>query len=66
MYYTKEDFDQLKQLGLADKDPSGEVVLTENGNALIYEMKLQPKVMKRSIIDAGSKPTFLDDLLGEL
>ena len=63
---AQKDFDQLKQLGLADKDPSGEVVLTESGNALIYEMKLQPKVMKRNIIDAGSKPTFLDDLLGEL
>ena len=63
---AQEDFVQLKQLGLADKDPSGEVVLTESGNALIYEMKLQPKVMKRNIIDGGSKPTFLDDLLGEL
>ena len=63
---AQEDFDQLKQLGLADRDPSGEVVLTESGNVLLYEMKLQPKVMKRNIIDAGSKPTFLDDLLGEL
>ncbi len=63
---AQEDFEQLEQIGLANKDPSGEVVLTERGNALLFEMKLQPKVMKRNIIDAGSKPTFLDDLLGEL
>jgi hypothetical protein len=29
-------------------------------------MKLQPRVMKKSIIKAQNKPTFLDELLGEL
>jgi hypothetical protein len=29
-------------------------------------MKLQPKVMKKSIIKTQNKPTFLDELLGEL
>jgi len=57
---------ELKEIDLAKKDPSGEVVLTENGKTLLSEMKLQPKVMKRNLIDTGEKPTFLDDLLGEL
>ena len=48
------------------KDQSDEIVLTESGNKLLSEMKLQPKVMKRNLIDTGEKPTFLDDLLGEL
>ena len=63
---AQEDFKQLEQIGLANKDPSGEVVLTERGNALLFEMKLQPKVMKRNIIDTHGRPSFLDDLLGEL
>jgi hypothetical protein len=56
----------LKKIDLAKKDPSGEVVLTESGKTLLSEMKLQPKVMKRNVIDTGGRPTFLDDLLGEL
>ena len=63
---SEEELEQLQKTDLAKRDPSGEVVLTENGNALLSEMKLQPKVMKRNIIDTGGKPTFLDDLLGEL
>ena len=58
--------DQLKKIDLAKKDPSGEIVLTENGKTLLSEMKLQPKVMKRNVIDTDGRPTFLDDLLGEL
>ena len=58
--------EELKKADLAKKDPSGEVVLTENGKTLLSEMKLQPKVMKRSVIDTDGRPTFLDDLLGEL
>ena len=60
------ELEKLKKADLAKKDPSGEVVLTENGNTLLSEMKLQPKVMKRNVIDTDGRPTFLDDLLGEL
>ena len=63
---SEEELEQLKKIDLAKKDPSGEVVLTESGKTLLSEMKLQPKVMKRNVIDTGGRPTFLDDLLGEL
>ena len=63
---SEEEIEQLKKNDLAVKDPSGDVVLTENGKTLLSEMKLQPKVMKRSVIDTDGRPTFLDDLLGEL
>ena len=63
---SEEELEQLKEIDLAKKDPSGEVVLTESGKTLLSEMKLQPKVMKRNVIDTGGRPTFLDDLLGEL
>ena len=62
----EEELEQLKKIDLAKKDHSGEVVLTESGKTLLTEMKLQPKVMKRNVIDTGGRPTFLDDLLGEL
>ena len=63
---AEEELEQLKKIDLAKKDHSGEVVLTESGKTLLSEMKLQPKVMKRNVIDTGGRPTFLDDLLGEL
>ena len=63
---SEEEFKQLKDIGLAKKDQSHEIVLTEGGASLLSEMKLQPKVMKRNVIDTGERPTFLDDLLGEL
>ena len=63
---AEEELEQLKKTDLAKKDPSGEIVLTENGKTLLSEMKLQPKVMKRNVIDTDGRPTFLDDLLGEL
>ena len=63
---SEEELEQLKKNDLAVKDPSGDVVLTENGKTLLSEMKLQPKVMKRNVIDTDGRPTFLDDLLGEL
>ena len=62
----EEEFKELQEIGLARKDQSDEMVLTESGSKLLSEMKLQPKVMKRNLIDTGEKPTFLDDLLGEL
>ena len=62
----EEEFKELQEIGLARKDQSDEIVLTESGTKLLSEMKLQPKVMKRNLIDTGEKPTFLDDLLGEL
>ena len=60
------ELEQLQKNDLAVRDPSGNVVLTENGKSLLSEMKLQPKVMKRNVIDTDGRPTFLDDLLGEL
>ena len=63
---AEEELEKLKKADLAKKDPSGEVILTDNGKTLLSEMKLQPKVMKRNVIDTDGKPTFLDDLLGEL
>ena len=63
---SEAELDQLKRNDLAKKDPSGEVILTDNGKILLSEMKLQPKVMKRNVIDTDGRPTFLDDLLGEL
>jgi len=63
---AEEELEHLKKTDLAKKDPSGEIVLTENGKTLLSEMKLQPKVMKRNVIDTDGRPTFLDDLLGEL
>ena len=63
---SEKELEQLKEIDLAKKDPSGEVVLTESGKTLLSEMKLQPKVMKRNVIDTDGRPTFLDDLLGEL
>ena len=62
----EEEFKELQEIGLAMKDQSDEIVLTDSGTKLLSEMKLQPKVMKRNLIDTGEKPTFLDDLLGEL
>ena len=63
---SEEELEQLKKNDLAVKDRSGDVVLTENGKTLLSEMKLQPKVMKRNVIDTDGRPAFLDDLLGEL
>ena len=63
---SEEELEQLQKTDLAKRDSSGEVILTENGTTLLSEMKLQPKVMKRNVIDTGGRPTFLDDLLGEL
>ena len=63
---SEEELEQLQKTDLAKRDSSGEVILTENGTTLLSEMKLQPKVMKRNVIDTDGRPTFLDDLLGEL
>ena len=48
------------------KFENGEMLLSEAGKSLQRSMKLQPKVMKKSIIKTQNKPTFLDELLGEL
>ena len=58
-------FSKLVDLDLA-KYENGEMVLSEAGKSLQRRMKLQPKVMKKSIIKTQNKPTFLDELLGEL
>ena len=63
---SEAELEQLQKTDLAKRDSSGEVILTENGTTLLSEMKLQPKVMKRNVIDTDGRPTFLDDLLGEL
>jgi hypothetical protein len=42
------------------------MILSDAGRSLQRKMKLQTKVMKKSIIKAQNKPTFLDELLGEL
>ena len=58
-------FSKLFSFDLA-KHEDGEMVLSEAGRSLQRQMKLQPKVMKKSIIKTQNKPTFLDELLGEL
>ena len=63
---TRDSIEEEISFDLAKRDSSGEVILTENGTMLLSEMKLQPKVMKRNVIDTDGRPTFLDDLLGEL
>jgi hypothetical protein len=62
---SKASFSKLVKLDLA-KNENGEMVLNEVGKSLQRKMKLQPRVMKKSIIKAQNKPTFLDELLGEL
>jgi hypothetical protein len=62
---SEASFLKLVKLNLA-KNENGEMVLNEVGKSLQRKMKLQPRVMKKSIIKAQNKPTFLDELLGEL
>ena len=62
---SEASFSNLVKLDLA-KNENGEMVLNEAGKSLQRKMKLQPRVMKKSIIKAQNKPTFLDELLGEL
>jgi hypothetical protein len=62
---SEASFLKLVKLDLA-KNENGEMVLNEVGKSLQRKMKLQPRVMKKSIIKAQNKPTFLDELLGEL
>ena len=62
---SEASFLKLVKLGLA-KNENNEMVLNEVGKSLQRKMKLQPRVMKKSIIKAQNKPTFLDELLGEL
>ena len=62
---SEASFSNLVKLDLA-KNENGEMVLNEVGKSLQRKMKLQPRVMKKSIIKAQNKPTFLDELLGEL
>lgn len=62
---SEGSFSNLVKLDLAKKE-NGEMVLNEAGKSLQRKMKLQPRVMKKSIIKTQNKPTFLDELLGEL
>ena len=62
---SKTSFSKLVEFDLA-KHEDGETVLSDAGRSLQRKMKLQTKVMKKSIIKAQNKPTFLDELLGEL
>jgi hypothetical protein len=62
---SETSFSKLVEFDLAEQE-DGEMVLSEAGRSLQRKMKLQPKVMKKSIIKTQNKPTFLDELLGEL
>ena len=62
---SETSFLKLVEFDLAEHE-DGEMVLSEAGRSLQRKMKLQPKVMKKSIIKTQNKPTFLDELLGEL
>ena len=62
---SETSFLKLVEFDLAEQE-DGEMVLSEAGRSLQRKMKLQPKVMKKSIIKTQNKPTFLDELLGEL
>jgi hypothetical protein len=61
-----DEYLKLSSLGLADYDSNKEIILSSEGTALQKKMKLQTKVMRRSIIKSEDKPALLDDLLGEL
>ena len=63
---SHNDFLKLSSLELANYDSKKEMALSAKGIALQKKMKLQTKVMKRSIIKVEDRPAFLDDLLGEL
>jgi hypothetical protein len=63
--YFRSCFLKLVEFDLAEHEDD-EMVLSEAGRSLQRKMKLQPKVMKKSIIKTQNKPTFLDELLGEL
>jgi len=62
---AETSFSKLVEFDLAKLD-EGEMILSDAGRSLQRKMKLQTKVMKKSIIKAQNKPTFLDELLGEL
>jgi hypothetical protein len=62
---SETSFTKLFEFDLA-KLEDGEMILSDTGRSLQRKMKLQPKVMKKSIIKTQNKPTFLDELLGEL
>ena len=62
---SETSFSKLVEFDLAKLD-EGEMILSDAGRSLQRKMKLQTKVMKKSIIKAQNKPTFLDELLGEL
>jgi len=63
---SHDEYLKLSSLGLVDYDSNKEIILSPKGAALQKQMKLQTKVMKRSIIKTEDRPAFLDDLLGEL
>ena len=63
---SHDDFLKLSSLELAEYDSKKEMALSSKGISLQRQMKLQTKIMKRSIIKADDRPAFLDDLLGEL
>jgi hypothetical protein len=62
---SEETFSKLVDLGIAEYS-AGDMILSQDGKTLQTRMKLQTKVMKRSVIKTQNKPTFLDELLGEL
>jgi hypothetical protein len=62
---SDESFSKFVDLGLAEYN-AGDMILSQDGKTLQTRMKLQTKVMKRSVIKTQNKPTFLDELLGEL
>jgi len=62
---SESSFSKLVEFDLV-KLEGGEMGLSNAGRSLQRKMKLQPKVMKKSIIKTQNKPTFLDELLGEL
>ena len=63
---SKQEHLSLSALGLAGFGSNDEMILSPNGSLLQKQMKLQTRVMKRSVIKTEDRPAFLDDLLGEL
>ena len=63
---SQADYQNLNTLGLAIYNSNDEMLLSPQGTTLQKQMKLQTRVMRRSIIKSEDKPALLDDLLGEL
>jgi hypothetical protein len=53
-------------VGLAEVDETGEVVMSEAGRKLQFDMNLQQKAVKRIKMDGGEAESLLDEMFAEI